>query len=130
MNKTVGLDVLNLLSVAAELLREPPGAGGRAHRAAVLREHPPQRRLAEARLRRHPPVSTPAQGSSRLSRRPAPPRRCFLSQLPPLSSQHHSCLTNYVLQSGAGFISPNELYETQGRGFQVLETDSFHKNPL
>lgn len=70
------------VSVPAEFLWESPGAGGWAHGAAVLREHPPQRRLAEARRGRHPTVSTAAQSAPRLSRRP---RR--LLQPPPPSLQ-------------------------------------------
>lgn len=49
-----------LLFVCAELLREPPRALGGADGAAVLREHSPQRRLAEAGRGRHPPLSTAA----------------------------------------------------------------------
>lgn len=72
----------------AEFLRQPPSAGSRAHGATVLREHPAQRRLAEARRRRHPRLSTAAQGSARLSRPPAaaaatPPPFLSPDHLPP-----------------------------------------------
>ncbi len=65
-------------SVPAEFLWEPPGAGSWAYSAAVLWEHPPQRRLAEARCRRHSPVFTAAQSAPRLSQSP----RRLLQPLP------------------------------------------------
>lgn len=76
-----------------EFLREPPRAGGRAHGAAVLREHSPECRLAQARRRRHSPVSTEAQSSPGLNNPislPVPPFQrgppCIIAASAPLLS--------------------------------------------
>lgn len=51
-------------ALCAGFLREPPGAVGGAHRAAVLREHPAERRLAEEGQRGHPSVLRAEEGAA------------------------------------------------------------------